>query len=95
MLAFLIGIVLVALIDKSMHASANLHEPHLISHGKDADEQALPTQQTKLRKAGILVALAIALHNLPEGMATFAAALQDPHIGFAIALAIGLHNIPE
>ena len=44
---------------------------------------------------GLFTALAIAIHNFPEGLATFLAALQDPAIGFAIALAVALHNIPE
>jgi ZIP family zinc transporter len=39
--------------------------------------------------------LAIAIHNLPEGLATFLAALHDPGIGIAIAVAVALHNIPE
>jgi ZIP family zinc transporter len=44
---------------------------------------------------GLFTALAIAIHNFPEGLATFLAALQDPTLGFAIAVAIALHNIPE
>jgi ZIP family zinc transporter len=39
--------------------------------------------------------LAIAIHNFPEGLATFLAALQDPSLGVALAVAIALHNIPE
>jgi ZIP family zinc transporter len=41
------------------------------------------------------VALGIGIHNFPEGMATFAGALQDLSLGVAIAGAIALHNIPE
>jgi ZIP family zinc transporter len=44
---------------------------------------------------GLFAALAIAIHNLPEGLATFLAALQDPSVGVPIAIAIALHNIPE
>jgi ZIP family zinc transporter len=44
---------------------------------------------------GIFTALAIGIHNFPEGLATFLAALQDPSLGIAIAVAIALHNIPE
>jgi ZIP family zinc transporter len=43
----------------------------------------------------MFTALAIAIHNFPEGLATFLAALQDPSVGVAIAIAIALHNIPE
>lgn len=50
---------------------------------------------TKLMRMGLFTALAIGIHNFPEGMATFLAALQDPKLGAAIAVAIALHNIPE
>ena len=40
-------------------------------------------------------ALAIAIHNFPEGLATFSAALKDPNLGISIAIAIAIHNIPE
>lgn len=49
----------------------------------------------KLMRMGLFTALAIAIHNFPEGLATFLAALQDPSVGVAIAIAIALHNIPE
>jgi ZIP family zinc transporter len=49
----------------------------------------------ELMKTGLLVALGLAIHNFPEGMATFAGALQDVSLGLAIAGAIALHNIPE
>jgi ZIP family zinc transporter len=46
-------------------------------------------------RMGLFTALAIGIHNFPEGVATFLAALQDPKLGIAIAVAIALHNIPE
>lgn len=49
----------------------------------------------KLMRMGIFTALAITIHNFPEGLVTFLAALQDPALGVAIAIAIALHNIPE
>jgi len=49
----------------------------------------------RLIKSGIITALAIALHNFPEGLATFLAALSDPKLGAALATAIAIHNIPE
>jgi ZIP family zinc transporter len=49
----------------------------------------------KLMRMGLFTALAITIHNFPEGLATFLAALQDPSMGVAIAVAIALHNIPE
>ncbi len=49
----------------------------------------------KLMRTGLFTALAIAIHNFPEGLATFLASLQDPTLGVAIAVAVALHNIPE
>jgi ZIP family zinc transporter len=52
-------------------------------------------QDKRLLKTGLLVALGIGIHNFPEGMASFAGALEDPQLGIAIAIAIAIHNIPE
>jgi zinc transporter, ZIP family len=49
----------------------------------------------KLERTGVMTALAVAIHNFPEGLVTFLAALQDPALGVAIAIAIALHNVPE
>ena len=49
----------------------------------------------KLMRMGLFTALAIGIHNFPEGLATFLAVLEDPALGLAIAIAIALHNIPE
>lgn len=51
--------------------------------------------ELKLMRMGLFTALAIGIHNFPEGLATFLAALEDPSLGVAIAIAIALHNIPE
>jgi zinc transporter ZupT len=49
----------------------------------------------KLQNMGLNTALAIGLHNFPEGLATFVAALGDPAVGAVLAIAIAIHNIPE
>jgi len=50
---------------------------------------------TALLRAGVGVALAVTLHNFPEGLATFFLTLDDPQVGLSVALAIAIHNIPE
>jgi ZIP family zinc transporter len=60
--------------------------PGVHDHGRD---------RHKLMRMGMFTALAIAIHNFPEGLATFLAALHDPALGVAIAAAVALHNIPE
>jgi ZIP family zinc transporter len=49
----------------------------------------------RLMRTGLFTAMAIGIHNFPEGLATFLAALRDPGLGVAIAIAVALHNIPE
>jgi len=52
-------------------------------------------ESQRLHKMGLNTAIAIGLHNFPEGLATFVAALQDPKVGAILAVAIAIHNIPE
>ena len=44
---------------------------------------------------GLFSALAIAIHNFPEGIATFISAIEDPTLGISVAIAVAIHNIPE
>lgn len=52
-------------------------------------------QRARLQRTGVVVATAVALHNLPEGMSTFLATLADPSTGIAFAVAVAIHNVPE
>lgn len=87
--AFFTGIAVIALIDKLIPSYENPHELKKIEGG--ADEM----KSGRLMRMGVFTALAIGIHNFPEGLATFTAALTDPHIGIAIAVAVAIHNIPE
>jgi ZIP family zinc transporter len=62
--------------------------------GKQAEVKAEPKDRD-LQKMGINTAAAIAIHNFPEGLATFVATLAEPTVGVTLAIAIGIHNIPE
>ena len=92
------GILLIGLIDRLVPAYENPHQPHSIEE-MDVGMANLPRNEEhdflKLRRTGMMAALAIAIHNFPEGLATFTAALTDPQLGVAIAVAIAIHNIPE
>lgn len=59
----------------------------------DVHHKAIEARQ--LKNMGIMTAVAIGLHNFPEGLATFVAAVTDPKLGAALAMAIAIHNIPE
>jgi len=58
-------------------------------------EAAEEANKAELKNMGLLTALALGLHNFPEGFATFIATLQDPALGIALVIAIAVHNIPE
>lgn len=91
-LAFFAGMLLIAVIDRLIPSSDN---PHEVKRIEKMDEENLAGKQSKLARMGLLSALAIAIHNFPEGIATFAATLKDPKLGIAIAIAVAIHNIPE
>ena len=82
---FVVGLLLMLLIDQLFdHQSI----ADFISRSEDKNESVLI-------KAGVFSAIALAIHNFPEGFATFTATVYDPAIGFTLATAIAVHNIPE
>jgi ZIP family zinc transporter len=88
--SFFGGIFLIAIIDKFVPSFEN---PHEIRAVEELSEEQL--KKKKLMRMGLFSALAIAIHNFPEGLATFTAAMQDSATGLSIAIAIAIHNIPE
>ena len=90
--AFFCGILLIAIIDKLVPSFEN---PHEIRNTEEMAVESAGDKNQKLLRMGMFTALAIAIHNFPEGLATFAAALADPALGISIAVAIAIHNIPE
>lgn len=89
-LAFFGGIFLIALIDKLIPEDENPHEAKtVLADNKEKKESR------QLLRMGAFTALAIAIHNLPEGLATFVSAMQDPALAIPIVAAIAIHNIPE
>jgi ZIP family zinc transporter len=91
-LAFFGGIVFIGIIDKLVPSFENPHEVH---RAEEMDVPELAAKFKKLYRMGLFTALAIAIHNFPEGLATFVSAIKDTKLGMAIALAIAIHNIPE
>jgi len=101
--AFFGGMLVIGAIDNLIPSAENPHETHTEKelaplHKKGGGGGApAPTaaEHKRLLRMGLFTALAITIHNFPEGLATFLAALHDPGLGVAIAVAIALHNIPE
>ncbi|MDF2510779.1 MAG: zupT [Herbinix sp.] len=88
---FFFGILFIAVIDKLIPSTENPHEVHTVEEMDGTSEE----HKSKLMRMGLFTALAKAIHNFPEGLATFTAALSDPKLGIPIAVAIAIHNIPE
>jgi len=87
--AFFAGILLIGVIDRLVPSAENPHEAHTV------EEMDAKPSNPKLMRMGMMTALAIAIHNFPEGIATFTAAVDNMTLGVAIAVAIAIHNIPE
>ncbi len=104
--SFFGGMLVIGLIDNLIPSAENPHEIrseketaplHLRPSLSPAplEPAETPAAKKKLLRMGLFTALAITIHNFPEGLATFLAALHDPRLGAAIAVAIAMHNIPE
>lgn len=85
--AFFGGIILILAVDLVVPEEQNPHHCIGVCKGVEVDKN--------LMRTGMLSAMAIAIHNFPEGLATFGTALNDLQLGAIIALAIAIHNIPE
>ncbi len=89
-LSFFGGILLIAVIDKLIPSFENPHEI------RSVEKMNAPVPESaKMMRVGFMTAVAIAIHNFPEGIATFTAAVDNTSIGIAIAVAVAIHNIPE
>jgi zinc transporter, ZIP family len=100
-LAFFAGMAVVALIDRFVPSIENPHEMHRVEEVEDFEEADrrggthTNLDKHRLKRMGVLTAIAIAIHNFPEGLVTFIATIEDPALGLTIAIAIAIHNVPE
>lgn len=98
LLAFFVGIGIITLIDFLIPEYENPHEASGLSLDAHTPAVGMLEQtgnEKALQRLGLMSALAIAIHNFPEGIATFIGALNDPQMGTGITFAIAIHNIPE
>jgi zinc transporter, ZIP family len=95
--ALIAGMVLMAVIDALVPSGANPHENTQVEllDTPQSTIEGVGVERERLLKMGVFLALAIAIHNFPEGLATFLLVLDDPQIGIALAVAVAMHNIPE
>lgn len=92
-ISFFGGMAFIAIIDKVIPKAEN---PHELSKVEEMDKDNNNNNyRPKLLRMGLFTALAIGIHNFPEGIATFVSALNDPTLAIPITVAIALHNIPE
>lgn len=98
LLAFFVGMGIITLIDFAVPDYENPHEASGLSLDTRTAAVGVLEQagnEKALHRLGLMSALAIAIHNFPEGIATFIGALNDPEMGAGITFAIAIHNIPE
>lgn len=88
--SFFSGMLLIALIDKIIPSGSNPHEAKSI---ESIDNNKVV--KSKLMRTGLFTAIAIGIHNFPEGIAVFISSLQEPALAIPIVVAISIHNIPE
>ncbi|MFM7464407.1 MAG: zinc transporter ZupT [Cyanobium sp.] len=102
LLAFFAGMAAMAVVDGWLP----VHDPSEVfgqlspaggetAVGLSAQSPETPAHRRRLMRMGLFTALAIGIHNFPEGLATFLGALSNPRLGVSIAVAIAIHNIPE
>lgn len=97
-IAFFGGMLFIAIIDKLIPKEENPHEfpeEKEISIGQKNNVSNEDNEESKLLRMGVFTALAVGIHNFPEGLATFISALQEPSVAIPIVVAIAIHNIPE
>ena len=94
LVCFFTGIGMSALIDRFIPEDVNPHEPKSTQE-LDVLHDEHSQSNAALKRTGMFTALAIGIHNFPEGFATFMASIENVSIGLSIALAIAIHNIPE
>ena len=98
LLAFFAGMGIITLIDFLIPEYENPHEASGLSlgtHTPAVDMLSHAGNEKAMQRLGLMSAFAIAIHNFPEGIATFIGALNDPQMGAGITFAIAIHNIPE
>lgn len=94
-LGFFVGIIIIAVIDQLIPEEENPHEIKDPSHFMEHHPSQLEKSKGSLMRTGVFTALALAIHNFPEGLATFITALESPTMAIPIVVAIAIHNIPE
>ncbi|HEY8445300.1 MAG TPA: zinc transporter ZupT [Bacilli bacterium] len=94
-ISFFGGMAFIAIIDKVIPKNKNPHEVSTVSDLESIKVTPHPDKTQHLLRIGIFTALAIAIHNFPEGIATFLSTLASPKLAIGITVAIALHNIPE
>jgi ZIP family zinc transporter len=93
--ALFLGMLVAAIIDKLVPEYENPHSVQKIEQMERADSSGHCGANGRLLRMGVLSALAIAVHNFPEGIATFVASMKDVSLGIPIAVAVAIHNVPE
>lgn len=101
--SFAFGILVAVLIDYFIpdHIQENMFDKQIGANEQNIDSTDCVKNENaiisigKIKKAGITTAIVVAVHNFPEGLATFFTTTQNMTLGLGIVFAIAIHNIPE
>lgn len=89
--AMLLGVLVILAVDRVIPS----HEVHEAGGGVHLERASRGEIDPQMLRSGVLLAVVVGLHNLPEGLATFLSTLKQPSGGITLALAIAIHNVPE
>ena len=86
--AFFTGILVLVFLNRLIPDDININEQEGVQPKKNLFKK-------RLMRSGILIGVALCIHNFPEGFLVFINALENPGTGIAVAIALAIHNIPE
>ena len=93
-----LGVIIIMLLNRVVDKITGAKEGDLQVHHTPEElyhESMIIQAPQRMLRSGLIMLAAIALHNLPEGIAIGAGGVHDNHMGVLLAVMLGLHNIPE
>jgi len=91
----ILGVIIIMLlnriVDKITGDDPKIHH----THAERYHEKQVIKNPSKMLRAGVLILIALALHNIPEGIAIGAGGIHDFELGALLTIVIAMHNIPE
>jgi len=97
-IGLIVGIIVIMALNRLVDRFTVTREDELEVHSTPEGlyhEGSIIENRTRMLRSGIIMFIAIGLHNIPEGMAIGAGGSYSFQLGMMLAIMITLHNIPE